>query len=86
MGEVVMNIDSTKNIFNYIKRYHNSKIISNTFDITSMLYTINFENGEKTFIGLLAIERFDVIKPSYKDFEKDYRIMRDNMKEWGWLK
>lgn len=73
-------------ILNYLERYHNSKIVGNYFDIESMLNTIIFENGEKTFIVFLTMEKFDKIQPSYEDFEKDYRIMRENMKEWGWLK
>ena len=73
--------ENYKLLVEYLERYHKSTIFDVDIDPTTMMYVIVFENDNKTMLGMLAVEHFSFIKPSYDFFVEDYEMSIKNMLE-----
>lgn len=57
----------------YLERYHNSKVIEVVYNPENISLKIKFENGEKTWLGFMTIEKITFLKPNYETFVEFYK-------------
>ena len=74
-----------ESIKNYLEKYHNSKTNKEIYNPMDLTIEVHFENGEKTKLGFLTIEKLTFANVSYESFCDFYVEHLNAIKGAKWL-